>query len=123
MPADVIAIVLAGGRSRRLGVAAPVGGKVALEVGGASMLDRVCRAVAGEAGRVIVVAAAEQPLPPISVSVEVIRDSRPAAGPLAAIHDGLVHAQAAHPAARIAVASRMASSVATQWRLRTGDRK
>jgi molybdopterin-guanine dinucleotide biosynthesis protein A len=103
MPADVIAIVLAGGRSRRLGAAAPAGGKVALEVGGTSLLDRVCRAVAGEAGRVIVVAAAEQPLPPIAVSVEVIRDSRPAAGPLAAIHDGLVHAQAVHPAARIAV--------------------
>ncbi|MFM7137647.1 MAG: molybdenum cofactor guanylyltransferase [Planctomycetota bacterium] len=103
MPDDVIAIVPAGGRSRRLAAAAPAGGKAALEVGGASLLDRVCRAVASEASQVIVVAAEGQPLPPLAAGVEVVRDTRPAAGPLAAIHDGLVHAQAAHPAARIAV--------------------
>jgi molybdopterin-guanine dinucleotide biosynthesis protein A len=103
MPDDVIAIVPAGGRSRRLAAAAPAGGKAALEVGGATLLDRVCRAVAGEAGRVIVVASEGQTLPPLEAGVEVIRDRRPAAGPLAAIYDGLMHAQAACPAARIAV--------------------
>ena len=103
MPADVIAIVPAGGRSRRLAEVAPAGGKAALEVGGASLLDRVCRAVAADVSRVIVVAAEGQPLPPLPPLVEVIRDTRPAAGQLAAILDGLVHAQAAHPAARIAV--------------------
>lgn len=103
MPDDVIAIVPAGGRSRRLAAAAPAGGKPALEVGGLSLLDRVCRTLAAEVGRVIVVAADAQPLPPLAASVEVIRDTRPDAGPLAAIHDALVHAHAAHPAAKIAV--------------------
>ena len=103
MPADVIAIVPAGGRSRRLAAVAPAGGKAALEVGGVSLLERVCRALATEVDRVIVVAAEGQPLPPLAASVEVIRDTRPAAGPLAAILDGLVHAQATHPGARIAM--------------------
>lgn len=103
MPDEVIAIVPAGGRSQRLGAAAPAGGKPCLEVGGTSLLERVCRAVATVAPRVIVVAAEGQPLPPLPAGVEVIRERRPAAGPLAAIHDGLVHAQAAHPAARLAV--------------------
>jgi len=102
MPADVIAIVPAGGRSGRLAGAAPPGGKAALELGGESLLGRVCRTLAAETGRVIVVAAAGQPLPPLPAGVEVIRDTRPGAGPLVAIHDGLVHAQAAHPAARLA---------------------
>ena len=103
MPADVIAIVPAGGRSRRLAAVAPAGGKAALEVGGVSLLERVCQALATEVERVIVVAAEGQPLPPLVPLVEVIRDTRPAAGPLAAIHDGLAHAQAAYPTARIAM--------------------
>lgn len=103
MPAEVIAIVPAGGRSTRLGAAAPPGGKPCLEVGGTSLLDRVCRVAETAVRTVIVVAAEGQPLPPLAAGVEVIRERRPAAGPLAAIHDGLVHAQAAHPAARIAV--------------------
>jgi molybdopterin-guanine dinucleotide biosynthesis protein A len=103
MPDDVIAIVLAGGRSLRLAGATPAGGKAALELGGESMLGLVCRTLAGEAARVIVVAALGQPLPPLAAGVEVIRDTRPGAGPLAAIQDGLLHAHAVHPAARIAV--------------------
>lgn len=103
MPADVIAIVPAGGRSRRLAGATPPGGKAALELGGESLLGRVCRTLAAETARVIVVAAAGQPLPPLPAGVEVIRDTRPGAGPLAAIHDGLGYAQAVHPAARIAL--------------------
>lgn len=103
MSDDLIAIVPAGGRSRRLAAAAPAGGKPALEVGGVSLLDRVCRTLATEVVRVIVVAADKQPLPPLAAGVEVIRDTRPDAGPLAAIHDGLVRAHAVHPAARIAV--------------------
>lgn len=103
MPDDVIAIVLAGGRSRRLAGATPAGGKAALELEGESMLGLVCGTLAGAAARVLVVAAAGQTLPPLAAGVEVIRDTRPGAGPLAAIHDGLVHASAVHPAARIAV--------------------
>jgi molybdopterin-guanine dinucleotide biosynthesis protein A len=103
MPADVIAIVPAGGRSRRLAGATPPGGKAALELDGESLLGRVCRTLAAETARVIVVAAAGPPLPPLAAGVEVIRDTRPGAGPLAAIDDGLRHARAVHQAALIAV--------------------
>jgi len=92
MAADVIAIVPAGGRSRRLGPLVGPGGKAALDLGGRSLLERVCGVLAAEAGRVIVVAAAAQPLPRLPRGIEVIVDRRPEAGPLAAIHDGLVHA-------------------------------
>ncbi|MFM8415677.1 MAG: molybdenum cofactor guanylyltransferase [Planctomycetota bacterium] len=102
MPDDVIAIVPAGGRSSRMGALVGPGGKAALEIAGDSMLARVCRTLAGEVGRVIVVAAAGQPLPALPAGVEIIRDRRPAAGPLAAIHDGLVHAGAGPKVAVIA---------------------
>jgi len=92
MADDVIAIVLAGGRSRRMGTLVGPAGKAALMVDGESMLARVCRAVAVAADRVIVVAATGQPLPPLPPGIETIRDTRPAAGPLAAIHDALLYA-------------------------------
>lgn len=89
---DLIAIVPAGGRSRRLGSLVGPGGKAAVEVGGQSLLARVCRTLGPEVGRVIVVAAQGQPLPQLPERVEVIRDSEPFAGPVAAIHDGLERA-------------------------------
>lgn len=92
MPDDVIAIVPAGGRSRRMGPLVGPGGKAALAIAGESMLAKVCRTLAGEVGRVIVVAAAGQPVPPLPSGVEIARDRRPFAGPLAAIGDGLAHA-------------------------------
>lgn len=92
MSDDVIAIVPAGGRSRRLESLVGPGGKAALDVGGESMLARVCRTLAGEVGRVVVVAAQGQPLPPLSGQLDVIRDREPFAGPVAAIAAGLEHA-------------------------------
>ncbi len=92
MAEDVIAIVPAGGRSRRLGYLVGPGGKAALDLGGESMLARVCRTVGREANRVIVVAAQGQPLPPLGESVEVIRDREPFAGPVSAIEQGLERA-------------------------------
>ena len=104
MSDDVVGIILAGGRSTRLApLAVGPGGKAAVECGGVPLLTRVCDAVGQVVPRVIVVAAAGQPLPPLSADVAVIRDERPEAGPLVAVHAGLVHARAAHPAARIAV--------------------
>lgn len=100
MPDDVIAIVPAGGRSRRMGSHVGPGGKAALEVQSESMLARVCRTLSAEVGRVIVVTGAGQPLPALPPRVEIVVDSRPGAGPLAAIHDGL---RAAGPGPRIAV--------------------
>ena len=85
---DVVGIVLAGGRSSRLtGLDLGDGGKAALDIGGEPCLSRVCRAIAAVVPRVIVVAAAGQPLPPLPDGVEIIRDTTPNAGPLAGIRD------------------------------------
>ena len=102
MQVDAVAIVPAGGAARRLGPRG-VAGKAALVVGGLTFLDRVCATLAAEVARVIVVAAPDTALPPIGTPVEVIRDSRPGAGPLAAVRDGLVHARAADPPPRLAM--------------------
>lgn len=92
--AAVSGIVLAGGRSRRLGGRAASAGKAALELGGRTFLERVCATLGEEAGRTIVVAARGQPMPHLPAGVEIIRDSLPGAGPLAGLRDGLRHAVA-----------------------------
>lgn len=97
------AVILAGGKGRRLG--APPGGKAAVELAGATLVSRVCGAVGGVVPRIVVVAAAEQKLPPLpqvpGAMVDVIRDSQADGGPLAAIADGLRHLAAlADPPAR-----------------------
>jgi molybdopterin-guanine dinucleotide biosynthesis protein A len=74
------AIVLAGGRAARLGGA----DKPALEVGGASLLDRSVAAVSS-AGRVVVVG----PEHPISARVTWCSEQPAGAGPVAAIAAGL----------------------------------
>ena len=100
---DVIGIVLAGGRAERLAVLnLGAGGKAAVVVGGESCLGRVCRALATVVPRVIVVAAAGQPLPPLAAGVEIIHDTTPHAGPLAGIRDGLAHGLSRVPAPRFA---------------------
>ena len=88
-----VGIVLAGGRSSRLGaVPLPPGGKAAIAFDGTSLLARVVEAVAGAVDRVLVVAAPGQPLPPLDPEVDIVRDAAPGTGPLAAIRDGLVAA-------------------------------
>jgi molybdopterin-guanine dinucleotide biosynthesis protein A len=79
------AIVLAGGAAARLGGA----DKPALDVGGASLLDRVLAAVA-EAGRIVVVG------PTRSVARPVIwcREEPPCGGPVAALAAGVSHVEA-----------------------------
>jgi len=112
MAISAIAIVPAGGRSRRLGRLVGPGGKAALPLGGPrgdgpSLLAGVCGTLADELDRVIVVAAADQPLPDLPDTVAIIRDTRPAAGPLAAIGDGLRHARdtGTDPAAAVIIAA------------------
>jgi molybdopterin-guanine dinucleotide biosynthesis protein A len=84
-----VGIVLAGGGSTRLAsVAATGGGKALLTFQGKTFLERVVGAVAAEADRTIVVAAAGQILPVLD-GVRVIHDLTPGAGPLAGIRDGL----------------------------------
>jgi molybdopterin-guanine dinucleotide biosynthesis protein A len=99
---DVIGIVLAGGQGRRLGLAAPAGGKGALPFRGRSLLETVVATVGAETGRVLVVAAAGQPLPAVPADVLVVRDTEPGAGPLAAVRDGLSAAARLEP--RVAAA-------------------
>lgn len=87
---DAVGIVLAGGRSKRLApLGLGAGGKAGLAVGGRPCLERVCTAVGGVIPRVLVVAAAGQPLPPLPAGVEVVRDSTADGGPLAGLRDGL----------------------------------
>lgn len=77
-------VVLAGGRSRRMGT-----DKASLNLGGDTALSRVVRALGG-CGPVVVVAAAGQQLPPCRGHV--VRDELPDAGPLAALALGLATA-------------------------------
>jgi len=98
-----VAIILAGGAGSRLGgVAKPL-----VRLDGETFLTRVIRAVAPAVEEIIVVAAAGQDLglpavmdPPLepAVPVRVIRDSAVAAGPLAALADGLRAVADSHPA-------------------------
>jgi len=82
MPAG---IVLAGGRSRRMG--AP---KASLDWHGSTLLHRVCGLVArGTGGPVVVVRAPGQELPPLPDGVRVVEDARPGRGPLEGVLAGL----------------------------------
>ena len=93
--AAAIGLVLAGGTARRMQPpgAAPSGMicKAALEIAGTTFLERVVSAVGRETGRVVVVTAPGRSLPAVSRAVEVVPDSLPGSGPLAAIGDGLAH--------------------------------
>jgi len=83
-----VGIILAGGASQRMRLPAGTG-KAGVALAGRSLLEHVCRAVRPEVGRLVVVAAPDQPLPDVHGVDEIIRDSRPGAGPLAGVADGL----------------------------------
>lgn len=83
--AGVGAVVLAGGRSSRMGRP-----KADLEWHGSTLLQRTVGVVArGSAGPVVVVRAAQQQLPPLPASVTVVEDAAPERGPLQGLADGL----------------------------------
>jgi molybdopterin-guanine dinucleotide biosynthesis protein A len=77
------AVVLAGGRGRRLGGPA----KPAIEVGGRPMLQRVLAAVAAARVRVVVGPPELGELVPVGVAV--VREEPPGGGPVAALAAGL----------------------------------
>lgn len=77
-------IVLAGGRSRRMGVA-----KATLPFGSEMLLQRVVRIVGEVASPIVVVAAQNQTLPALPPKVSVAYDRRTDRGPLEAIAAGL----------------------------------
>jgi molybdopterin-guanine dinucleotide biosynthesis protein A len=82
---DAAAIVLAGGRSSRMG--SP---KAALEWHGSTLIRRVTGIVARSVnGPVVVVRAPDQPLPALERSVEVVSDAREGRGPMQGLAAGL----------------------------------
>lgn len=77
-------VVLCGGQSRRMGQS-----KAMLPFGPECMLQRVVRLLGEAVGPIVVVAAPDQPLPPLPAEVELARDRRPHRGPLEGIAVGL----------------------------------
>jgi molybdopterin-guanine dinucleotide biosynthesis protein A len=82
---EAAAIVLAGGRSSRMGTS-----KASLDWHGSTLLRRVTGLVGRSVdGPVVVVRAADQRLPELHGSVEVAVDARPGAGPVQGLAAGL----------------------------------
>ena len=82
---DTAGIVLAGGRSSRMGSS-----KAALEWHGSTLLRRVTGIVGRVvSGPVVVVRAPGQELPPLAAGVEVVEDAREGRGPLQGLAAGL----------------------------------
>lgn len=77
-------VVLCGGRSSRMGAS-----KAMLPFGPERMLARIVRLLSAEASPIVVVAAADQELPPLSSEVLVVRDERRYQGPLEGLRLGL----------------------------------
>ncbi len=77
-------VVLCGGQSRRMG--AP---KAWLPFGEETLLQRTVRIVGEAVGTVVVAAAADQLLPKLPASVQIVRDEQPGLGPLHGILQGL----------------------------------
>ncbi len=89
LPDDCACILLAGGRSSRMGR-----DKASLPFAGRTLLEHVVVRVAPLVAEVVVVAAADQTLPLVpdaasSVAVRVVRDPVPGEGPLPALAAGL----------------------------------
>jgi molybdopterin-guanine dinucleotide biosynthesis protein A len=93
--AEATGIVLAGGRSSRMGTP-----KAALEWHGSTLLRRVV-GIVGRAvdGPVIVVRAPDQELPSLPADVEIAEDAREGRGPLQGLEAGLAAARAHAPVA------------------------
>ncbi|HEX2102364.1 MAG TPA: NTP transferase domain-containing protein [Solirubrobacteraceae bacterium] len=93
--ADAAGIVLAGGRSSRMGTP-----KAALEWHGSTLLRRVVGIVARAVdGPVVVVRAPGQELPTLPEDVEVVQDAREGRGPLQGLAAGLAAVREAAPVA------------------------
>ena len=77
-------IVLAGGKSTRMGTS-----KALLPFGPETMLQRVVRLLGGVVAPIVVVAAADQELPPLPSGTIVTSDEREGRGPLEGLRAGL----------------------------------
>jgi molybdenum cofactor guanylyltransferase len=86
-------IVLTGGKSRRMGTP-----KEWLPILGEPMLCRVVRQISQVVSPIVVVAAVDQPLPPLPDPIRIARDLHPDRGPLEGLRVGLhALAQGASP--------------------------
>ena len=83
-PSSAGAIVLAGGKSTRMGTS-----KALLPFGPETMLQRVVRILAPVVSPIVVVSAPGQTLPPLPTEVLVTQDEREARGPLEGLRAGL----------------------------------
>lgn len=77
-------IVLCGGKSTRMGTS-----KALLPFGAETMLQRVVRVLGDVVTPIVVVAAADQPLPELRADTILTRDERPGRGPLEGLRAGL----------------------------------
>ncbi len=89
---NVAGIVLAGGKSTRMGR-----DKALLPFGPELMLPRVVRILAEAVSPIVVVGTADLQLPPLSGEVLIARDERPGRGPLEGILAGLAKLAAERP--------------------------
>ncbi len=83
-PTPATGIVLAGGRSSRMGI-----DKAGVTWDGVTLLARAVGALAPACGRVVVVRSAGQELPPLPEHVAIVDDARPDRGPLEGLAAGL----------------------------------
>ncbi len=89
----VTAIVLAGGKSRRLG---SVGSKALQTIAGKSLIERVADRVRPLTDQILVVTAREQFNLPAACRAEILTDLYPDKGPLGGIYTGLLAARSPH---------------------------
>src|SRR5437867_9592094 len=85
MPERTLGVLLAGGRSSRMGREKPL-----LEIGGKLLVERVAAAVTPCASRTVLVT--NQPELYSFLGLPTLRDTWPGRGPLAGVHAGLRHA-------------------------------
>ncbi|GDY28627.1 molybdenum cofactor guanylyltransferase [Gandjariella thermophila] len=110
MPERWAAVVLAGGRSSRLGG----GDKTRLRVGGRALLDHALAAVAG--ADPVVAVGPRQPVD--GVEPRWTREDPPGGGPVAALAAGLAAVPGACPSVVLLAADQPGVTAATVWRLR-----
>lgn len=87
----VTAIVLAGGKNRRLGRS-----KALETIVGKSLIERVVDRLKPQTSQILVVTSREQPDLPVACKAEILVDIYPDKGPLGGIYTGLLASQSSH---------------------------